>query len=215
MGNRKVGIIGSGAVGQALAVGFKKYGFDVKIRSRDVSKLQDFGKEHEIGVGTFDEIAKHGDIMVLAVKGIFAKDALLLAGKENIRDKIIIDTTNPINDMPGVSGVIPYFTEQNASLMEYLLAEYKEANFVKAFSCVGSAFMVDPNFEEGKPSMFICGNNSHAKAEVASILYTFGWEVEDMGVAEAARAIEPLAMLWCIPGFRENKWNHAFKLLKH
>jgi 8-hydroxy-5-deazaflavin:NADPH oxidoreductase len=97
--------------------------------------------------------------------------------------------------------------------MEDLQAAFPKAHFVKAFNSVGSAFMVDPSFEM-KPSMFICGNNEDSKSEVKSIVEDFGWEVEDMGKAEAARAIEPLCMLWCIPGFRENSWNHAFKLLK-
>ena len=89
-----------------------------------------------------------------------------------------------------------------------------EANFVKCFSCVGNALMVDPGFPEVKPTMFICGNKEEAKKEVEMILEKFGWEYEDMGKAEAARAIEPLCILWCIPGFTNNSWSHAFKLLK-
>ena len=83
-----------------------------------------------------------------------------------------------------------------------------------AFSCVGNALMVDPDFGGPKPTMFICGNDGGAKQEVTAILTEFGWETEDMGTAEAARAIEPLAMLWCIPGFLHNRWSHALKLLK-
>jgi len=79
---------------------------------------------------------------------------------------------------------------------------------------VGSAFMVNPQFAVGKPSMFICGNDTASKKTVAEILNQFGWEVEDMGMAESARAIEPLCMLWCIPGLTNNQWGHAFKLLK-
>jgi predicted dinucleotide-binding enzyme len=74
--------------------------------------------------------------------------------------------------------------------------------------------MVNPNFKEGKPTMFICGNNDHARADVKTIVELFGFDVEDMGKAEAARAIEPLCMLWCIPGFLRNQWSHAFRLLK-
>ncbi|MEM7514365.1 MAG: DNA-binding protein, partial [Bacteroidota bacterium] len=94
-----------------------------------------------------------------------------------------------------------------------LQAMAPQANLVKAFSCVGSLHMVQPQFEQ-TPSMFICGDHQGAKDEVAKICKEFGWEIEDMGSVEAARAIEPLAMLWCIPGFRENRWSHAFKLLK-
>lgn len=62
--------------------------------------------------------------------------------------------------------------------------------------------------------MFICGNDEAAKKTVSSIAVQFGWEAEDMGKVEAARAIEPLCMLWCIPGFLKNDWMHAFKLLR-
>ena len=74
--------------------------------------------------------------------------------------------------------------------------------------------MVSPDFDGIKPTMFICGNDEGAKGEVKKILDQFGWETEDMGKVEAARAIEPLAALWCIPGFLQNRWTHAFKLLK-
>jgi predicted dinucleotide-binding enzyme len=98
--------------------------------------------------------------------------------------------------------------------MERLQKIAPTANFVKSFSCVGNALMVNPQFPGGKPSMFICGNDEQAKATVCEILNQFGWDTEDMGKVEAARAIEPLCMLWCIPGFLRNDWNHAFKMLK-
>jgi predicted dinucleotide-binding enzyme len=74
--------------------------------------------------------------------------------------------------------------------------------------------MVNPDFGGVKPTMFICGNDEKAKGEVKLILEKFGWEYEDMGSAMGARAIEPLAMLYCIRGFLREQWNHAFKLLK-
>jgi predicted dinucleotide-binding enzyme len=113
-----------------------------------------------------------------------------------------------------VNGVIKFFTDLNESLLEKLQKNYPEINFVKAFNSVGNAFMVTPQFPGGKPTMFICGNDAAAKSAVQKILDQFGWETEDMGAMEAARAIEPLCMLWCIPGFTRNQWAHAFKLLK-
>jgi predicted dinucleotide-binding enzyme len=75
--------------------------------------------------------------------------------------------------------------------------------------------MVNPDFgTDTKPTMFICGNNVDAKKKVSEILEKFGFEVEDMGMVESARAIEPLCILWCIPGFLRNEWAHAFKFLK-
>ena len=125
----------------------------------------------------------------------------------------MIDTTNPIADAPPVNGVLRFFTDLDDSLMERLQREFPDARFVKAFNSVGNARMVDPEFAGGRPTMFICGNDEPAKATVTEILDQFGWDVADMGKAEAARAIEPLCMLWCIPGFLRNEWTHAFALL--
>jgi predicted dinucleotide-binding enzyme len=99
-------------------------------------------------------------------------------------------------------------------LLERLQREFAEARLVKAFNSVGSGLMVNPQFKGGKPTMFICGNDEKAKKTVEGILDQFGWETADMGRAEAARAIEPLCMLWCIPNFLKNERNHAFKLLR-
>jgi 8-hydroxy-5-deazaflavin:NADPH oxidoreductase len=213
---QKVGIIGSGDVGQALANGFLKYGFKVLIGSREPSKLKEWKlKAGENGLtGTFAEAAVFGEIVVLATKGTAAKVSIELAGIKNLTGKTVIDATNPIADLPPEHGVIRFFTDLNRSLMEQLQHEFPEVNFVKAFNSVGNRLMVNPDFKGVKPSMFICGNNSAARKEVAEIVALFGFEVEDMGYAEAARAIEPLCMLWCIPGILDNKWTNAFKLLK-
>ena len=112
------------------------------------------------------------------------------------------------------NGVSKFFTTLDDSLMERLQREFAGAKFVKAFNSVGAALMVNPKFKEGRPTMFICGNDEGAKKVVGGILEQFGWETADMGKVEAARAIEPLCMLWCIPGFLRNEWGHAFKLLK-
>jgi predicted dinucleotide-binding enzyme len=97
--------------------------------------------------------------------------------------------------------------------MERFQEKYHTTHFVKVFSCVVSAHMVHPDLKEGKPSMFIAGNSDEAKGKVAEILNAFNWDIQDMGKVEAARATEPLCMLWCIPGFLKNEWNHAFRLL--
>jgi len=212
---KKVGIIGSGVAGQALASGFLKYGYDVMIGSRDLSKLASWkSKSGEKGlIGTFAETAEFGEIIVLATKGSAALNALQLAGKTNLTGKTIIDATNPIADTPPENGVLNFFTDLNDSLMERLQNSFPEANFVKAFNSIGSSLMVNPDFGSEKPSMFICGNNQQAKHDVSVICFLFGFETVDMGTVEAARAVEPLCILWCIPGFRENKWNHAFRWL--
>ncbi len=213
---KKIGIIGSGTVGQRLATGFLKYGYEVKIGSRDLTKLADWKSTVDVGgsIGSFAEAAQFGDLIVLATKGSAALNALQLAGKANFSDKIIIDTTNPIADTPPENGVLNFFTNLNDSLMERLQNAFPEAHFVKAFNSIGGSLMINPDFGTEKPTMFICGNDQKAKDVVAEICILFGFETADMGTVEAARAIEPLCILWCIPGFRENKWNHAFRLLK-
>ena len=127
--------------------------------------------------------------------------------------KVVLDTTNPIAEKAPVHGVVAFFTGPNDSLLERLQARVPKARFVKAFSSVGAGLMVNPNLSS-KPTMFICGNDNAAKELTRSILDAFGWETEDAGMAEAARAIEPLCMLWCIPGFLRNDWAHALKVLR-
>jgi hypothetical protein len=212
---KNIGIIGSGVVAQALCSGFLKYGYEVKLGTRDTSKLKDWNAKEGKGatVGSFEEAAVFGDLLVLAVKGTVAKEALTLAGEANLAGKTIVDATNPIAEAAPENGVLNFFTDINKSLMEDLQESFPKGNFVKSFSCVGSAFMVNPPFKE-QPTMFIGGNNESAKNEVKHILDQFGWDVADMGAAEAARAIEPLCILWCIPGFRENSWTHAFKMVR-
>jgi len=214
--SKKIGVLGSGSVAQILASGFVKHGYEVKMGTRDVKKLDDFLSKSggKITAGSFSDAAKFGEILVLAVKGNAARDALALAGAENLKNKTIIDPTNPIQDAPPENGVLKFFTDINHSLMEDLQTAYPEAHFVKAFSMIGGYHMVNPDFGSVKPVMFFCGSNDGAKKEVSVILSQFGFSPEDMGGVEAARAIEPLCMLWCIPGLRGNSWNHAFALLK-
>jgi predicted dinucleotide-binding enzyme len=213
---KKIGILGSGIVGQTLANGFLKYGYEVMIGTGDVTKLAEWKTNagEKASVGSFSDAAMFGDLVVLAVKGTAALEGIKKAGAAYLAGKTVIDSTNPIADAPPENGVLRFFTRLDESLMERLQNTYPEIHFVKAFNSVGNSSMVNPKFPGGKPTMFICGNDDAAKGEVTAILDLFGWEIEDMGKAEGARAIEPLCMLWCIPGMLRNQWTHAFKLLK-
>jgi predicted dinucleotide-binding enzyme len=212
---QKIAVLGSGVVGETLAGGFLKHGHQVMRASREPQKLADWKAKagDKAAIGTFAEAASFGDIVVLAVKGTAAESALEQAGG-GIDGKIVIDATNPIAEAAPENGVLKFFTNLDESLMERLQKKFPKARLVKAFSSVGNAFMVNPDFGGTKPSMFICGNDSAAKEQVKAILDVFGWETEDMGAATAARAIEPLCMLWCIPGLTGKGWNHAFKVLR-
>lgn len=210
----KIGILGSGSVAKALAAGFLDQGHEVMIGSSDPNKLEEIKKTLTVKTGTFQQASAFGSILVLAVKGSAAIKVCSNLNEEDVQGKTIIDTCNPISDIPPVHGVLQYFTPQNDSLAAQIQRNQAGAHIVKAFNSVGSHSMYKPNFKDGKPSMFICGNDEKAKAEVADILDSFGWETEDMGSIEAAGPIESLCILWCIRGFKDNQWSHAFKLLK-
>lgn len=213
----KIGILGSGIVGRVLASAFLSEGHSVMLGTRNISKdeITKWQNENSEGLlGSFQETAQFGEIIVLAVSGLAVEDAIKLAGHEHFFEKVVIDATNPIAAVPPDNGVLKFFTTLENSLMERIQQILPDARLVKAFNSVGNAFMYKPEFPGGTPSMFICGNDDGAKKTVTEVLTSFGWETEDMGKAEAARAIEPLCILWCIPGFIRNQWTHAFKLLK-
>jgi predicted dinucleotide-binding enzyme len=214
--SNKVGMLGSGEVAQTLASGFIKHGYEVMMGSRNPDKLTEWKTRHgkKAGTGTFSEAAGFSDLLVLAVKGTAAVGTIQSVGVAALAGKTVIDVTNPIADAPPVNGVIKFFTTLDNSLMEQLQAAAPEARFVKAFNSIGAAFMVNPEFKGTKPAMFMCGNNEESKKAVAAVVSLFGFDVQDMGKAEAARAIEPLCMLWCIPGLLRNDWAHAFAFLK-
>jgi 8-hydroxy-5-deazaflavin:NADPH oxidoreductase len=212
----RIGVIGSGQVGQTLAQGLKTHGYETRIASRNPAKLAEFSGRSGVETGTPADIAAWAEAVVLAVKGEAADAAVREAGPANLAGKVVLDTTNPIAHEPPEDGVLRFFTSPNDSLMERLQTAYPDAKFVKAFNSVGAPLMVNPAFPGGaRPTMFYCGNDAGAKATAARIIEDLGWDAADMGTAKAARAIEPLCQLWCIPGFIANEWgNHAFALLR-
>jgi len=213
--NKNVGIIGSGIVAKTLSKGFIQNGYSVFVGTRDASKMNEWKSQvnGNVTISSVSDAISSSNLLVLATKGTVSEGIIRTHAKA-LSGKTIIDTTNPIADVPPQNGLIKYFTSQDESLMERLQKIAPEANFVKAFNSVGNAYMVNPKFAEGKPTMFIAGNSDSAKSTVKEILDLFGWETEDMGKSESARVIEPLCILWCLPGFLRNQWTHAFKLLK-
>jgi 8-hydroxy-5-deazaflavin:NADPH oxidoreductase len=212
----RVGVLGSGTVGQTLGAGFAAQGHQVMMGTRDphAEAVRNWViKTKGTSTGTFAEAARFGDLAVLTVLGRAVEEAIRLAGADSFKGKTVIDTTNPIADAPPVKGVLQFTTGPNESLGEKIQSLLPGANVVKAYNSVGSARMVNPKFEQGMPTMFLCGDSATAKAQVAEIIRQFGWEPFDCGGIIAARALEPLCMLWCIPGFLNNQWTHAFKVL--
>ena len=210
----KIGIIGSGDVGKTLSRGFLSQGYQVIMGSDHPEKVAEFKREIQgLEVSSIEDSARTGEIIVLCVKGT-AAEKVVQRVKRDLSGKIVIDATNPIADAPPENGVLKFFTDFDESLMERLQKAAPDVKFVKALNSIGNALMINPDFGGQKPTMFICGNNEEAKKKVSEILEKFGFEVEDMGMAQSARAIEPLCILWCIPGYQKNEWSHAFKLLK-
>jgi 8-hydroxy-5-deazaflavin:NADPH oxidoreductase len=215
----KIAILGSGTVAQTLGTGLLALGHSLMLGTANPGKLAAWAsanssKNSHAKVGSFADAAAFGEIVVLAAKGHAALQVVQATGPAALAGKTVIDATNPLTDAPPVNGVLSYFTGPNESLMERLQTAYPALNFVKAFNSVGAPHMVQPQFTGGPPSMFIAGNNVSAKAQVTALLQQLGWESVDMGGVEGARAIEPLCILWCIPGMLRNQWGHAFKLLQ-
>jgi predicted dinucleotide-binding enzyme len=203
-------------VGQVLGAGFLQHGHEVMLGTRDPKKkdVEEWVRATQgAKAGTFEEAARFGQIVVLAALGRAVGNIIDLAGPANFDGKTVIDATNPIADEPPINGVLKYTTGPNESLGEWIQAKIPAAHVVKAFNSVGNALMVNPQFAQGVPTMFLCGDNGAAKAQVSAIVEQFGWEPYDCGGIISARAIEPLCILWCLPGFLRNEWRHAFKLL--
>lgn len=212
----KIGILGTGEVGQTLGVGFVNLGHEVKMGSRDPNQekvkacLKKAGAK--ASAGTFAEAAAFGELAVLCTIWSGTENAIRLAGPHNLAGKVVIDTTNPLDFSAGVPPKLAVGHTDSAG--EQVQRWLPDSRVVKAFNIVGSPHMVKPEFPGGPPDMFICGNDDQAKEAVTDLLKAFGWSVIDMGGIEGARYLEPLAMVWIRHFFRVNSVNHAFKLLR-
>ena len=202
----KVGVLGSGEVGQTIADGFLQRGHHVAIGSRTPEKLDDYVKRQRNMLLAGALAATNGS----SESG--TKSAIDLAGVENFDGKIVIDVTNPLKGGEGKSPELSIgFTDSAGETVQRWLPT---ARVVKAFNAVGSALMIDPEFVDGPPSMFIAGNDDEAKKTVSGIAESFGWDPVDCGPIERSRLLEPLAILWIQRGIATGKWHHAFKLLQ-
>lgn len=212
----KVGILGSGDVGQALGRGFVARGHEVKLASRDpkgkrptewLSKVKGTAS-----AGTYEEAARHGEVIVLAALGGAIEDVIRTAGVRNFVGKLVIDVTNPLDFSKGMPPGL--FVGTTDSLGERIQRLIPEAKVVKAFNTVPNAQMVDPKFAGGAPMMMIAGNDAAAKTKLAAILREFGWPgALDIGGIEAARWLEAAVGLWVRVGSAIGRWDHALKVV--
>lgn len=209
----KVGILGSGDVAQSLGRGFLKEGHEVMLGSREPEKLAAWVRESGKAAsrGTFAETANFGELVVIAVNGVKAVDAIQLAGVIHFNGKVVIDATNPLD----MSGKLPKLVGGlGASSGELIQNALSGAFVVKAFNTVGNAHFYKPDFPGGPPDMFICGGDERAKERVSRICLGFGWNPVDVGGIGLSHYLEATAMVWIITAFTGGHWNQAFKLLR-
>ncbi|MBV9277491.1 MAG: NAD(P)-binding domain-containing protein [Candidatus Eremiobacteraeota bacterium] len=208
----KVGVLGSGEVGQSLARGFVSRGNDVMIGSRDPAKLADFAKDAGCKAGSFSETARFGEILVLATLGRATPSAIEQAGQASFSGKVVIDATNPLVFGEGRPTLDPSGADSGG---EQNQRAAPQAKIVKAFNTVGNKLFVDPQLPGGPPTMFIAGDDAEAKRHVRGICESFGWDVADMGPLSSSRYLEAMCLAWVLYGFVNNDWSpHAFKMLK-
>jgi 8-hydroxy-5-deazaflavin:NADPH oxidoreductase len=212
----RVGVLGSGDVGRRLAGGFRSRGHDVMIGSRDIGKpeLREWlaGDGAGIEAGTFAQTAAHGELLVLAVLGNAAQEAIGDAGPENFSGKVVIDAMNPLDFSGGFPPKLSISGED--SLGERVQRMLPDAKVVKAFNTIGNPYFVDPSFSEGQPTMLIAGDDEGAKRTVGDVLADFGWsDVVDIGGIAGSRELEAICIAWVKIGGTRGAWDHGFKLL--
>ena len=212
----RVGVLGTGGVGQRLASGFSNRGHEVMIGSRDPGKpeLREWLSADGAGVqaGTFAQAATHGELLVLAVLGNAAEAVIADAGAETFSGKVVIDAMNPLDFSGGFPPKLSISGED--SLGERVQRALPDAKVVKAFNTIGSPYFVDPSFSEGKPTMLIAGEDEAAKGLVRDVLADFGWtDTVDIGGIEGSRELEAICIAWVKIGGVRGAWDHGFKLL--
>jgi len=207
----RVGVIGSGAVGRALAAGFAARGHEVTIGTRspeDNDELQAWAAQlDDVAIGQFAAAAEAGEILVLATRGTVVEQAIATAGPQHFAGKVVIDTTNPLD--PSRDRAALAVSGPADSSGETVQRTIPDARVVKCFNTVNNAIMVDPGFAERQP-MFIAGDDADAKATVATVLDDFGWNALDVGGIEQSRQLESLCLLWVAVGKARGAWDHAF-----
>jgi len=207
--------MGTGGVGQAYASRFITIGYEVMMGTRNVSeKLAGVERDgygnppfsewylanRNVKLGTFEEAAKFGEIILNATLGIKSISALKSAGEKNLSGKILIDVSNPLDFSKGMPpSLLPELSNTN-SLGEEIQRTFPDVQVVKTLNTMWNGLMVNPAMlNDGDHTAFICGNDTEAKAAVKEILKSFGWpeqNILDLGNISSARGTEMYLPLW-------------------
>jgi predicted dinucleotide-binding enzyme len=209
----KIGILGTGSVGQALAGKLAALGHDVVIGTRDVAAslartepdgwgnpaIGGWAKNNpSVRLVTFAEAAAFSDgIIIHAMNGYAAIDSLKMAGEANINGKILIDITNPLDFSKGFPPSL--FVSNTDSLGEQIQAAFPALKVVKTLNTMSNPVMINPKAIAGDHSVFMSGNDAESKQRVAELLKSFGWEdrnIIDLGDISTARGTEQILPIW-------------------
>lgn len=212
----KIGVLGSGVVGRQLGKGFASHGHEVLLgtRSPEKAELQAWAKETQgrARVGSFAEAAAFGPTVVLACAGAVVDPVLGLAGPEHFDGKLVIDATNPLDFSKGMPPGL--FVGTTDSLGERVQRTLPKARVVKCFNIVSNVTMINPQMEQGRPTMIIAGNDAGAKREVALLLQELGWDPPiDIGGIEGSRWLEAFVPLWVRIAQATGSWTPAIRVL--
>jgi 8-hydroxy-5-deazaflavin:NADPH oxidoreductase len=194
----KIGVLGTGMVGTTLAGKLVSLGNEVKMGARDAgnpkAKAWASGAGKGASSGSFADAARFGDVVFNCTLGAAALDALRAAGKDNLKGKVLVDVSNPLEFVDGAPRLT---TPPGQSLGEQIQAEFPEAKVVKALNTVNANVMVAPERVGGESDLFIAGNDAGAKEKVTALLRDFGWKrIHDLGGIAAARGTEAYLLFW-------------------
>ena len=214
----KIGILGTGMVGNAIGTKFVKLGQDVKMGSRtaDNMKAAEWVKSNgsKASQGTFADAAAFGEILFNCTSGMASLEALKQAGTQNLKGKILVDIANSLDFSKGMPPSLAVCNTD--SLGEQIQRAFPDVKVVKTLNTVNCNLMVNPSLVKGDHDLFICGNDAQAKAKVVDILKnSFGWKsVIDLGDITSARATEMLLPIWVrLMGLYQTP-NFNFKIVK-
>jgi predicted dinucleotide-binding enzyme len=212
----KIGILGTGDVGRALARGFLACGHEVTMGARQAGneKAAAWAKEGGLraSAGTFADAARFGEVVVVATLGVANEAVLAQAGPDHLKGKVVIDATNPLDSSKGFPPTLAISGRDSGG--EQVQRLVPGARVVKCFNIVTNAHMYKPDFPGGPPDMFIAGNDASAKQQVTKILADFGWNSIDLGGIEASRYLEAMCMAYVLHAVGGGGWNLAWKMLR-